>query len=76
MINPWSFPPKDSIKLPQFESVINVAITPDIERELNNALINKKRIGIACSGGADSVFLTFFILPLPQSSKQSVSSSF
>ena len=61
MINPWSFPPKDSIKLPQFESVINVAIPSDIERELHNALTNKKSIGIACSGGADSVFLTFFL---------------
>ena len=77
MINPWSFPAKDSIKLPQFESVINVAIPPDVERELNNALTNKKRIGIACSGGADSVFLTFFLFYHFRSlRKKSVPSSF
>ena len=61
MTNPWSFPQKESICLSQFESNSNLAIPLKVAEELGSALLKDKKIGIACSGGADSVFLTLFL---------------
>ena len=61
MTNPWSLPQKESICLSQFEPNSNLTIPHNVEEVLNGALKNEKEIGIACSGGADSVFLTILL---------------
>ena len=61
MTKPWSFPTKESICLSQFESNSNLSIPPKVAQELSSTLLNDKKIGIACSGGADSVFLTLLL---------------
>ena len=61
MTKPWSFPTKESICLSQFESNSNLSIPLSVEDELGSTLLNENKIGIACSGGADSVFLTLLL---------------
>ena len=61
MTKPWSFPTKESICLSQFEANSNFSIPPKVAEELSSTLLNNKKIGIACSGGADSVFLTLLL---------------
>ena len=61
MTKPWSFPTKESICLSQFEPNSNLAIPLSVEDELESTLLKGKKIGIACSGGADSVFLTLLL---------------
>ena len=61
MTKPWSFPTKESICLSQFESNSNLSIPLKVAEELSSTLLNDKKIGIACSGGADSVFLTLLL---------------
>ena len=52
---------KRSICLSQFESNSNLAIPHKVAQEISSTLLNDKKIGIACSGGADSVFLTLLL---------------
>ena len=61
MTKPWSFPTKESICLSQFESNSNLSIPLKVAEELSSTLLNDNKIGIACSGGADSVFLTLLL---------------
>ena len=61
MTNTWSLPQKESFCLSQFESNSNLAIPHKVAQELSSTLLNDKKIGIACSGGADSVFLTLLL---------------
>ena len=61
MTKPWSFPKRESICLSQFESKSNLSIPPKVADELSSTLLNDKKIGVACSGGADSVFLTLLL---------------
>ena len=61
MTKPWSFPKKESICLSQFESNSNLSIPLKVAEELSSTLLNDKKMGIACSGGADSVFLTLLL---------------
>ncbi|MAK45988.1 MAG: tRNA lysidine(34) synthetase TilS [Opitutae bacterium] len=57
----WSFPEKSFLDGSFFEPSSGRRIPEDVSMTLNSAIKSGKRLGIACSGGADSVFLVLLI---------------
>ena len=57
----WSFPSESFLDGSFLESSSGERIPEDVSMTFNSAIKSGKKIGIACSGGADSVFLTLLI---------------